>query len=458
MVSFSSLAFLFRFLPVFLILYFVMPVKYRDMVLLIGSIIFYAVGEPVFILALMAVTLFNYFMGERMWKLNEGFQLSDWQKKRRKRCMIEAVILDVAILAAFKGLAVFVDNSLLPMGLSFYIFKMISYQVDTLRGEIWSKPKFRQAALYFTMFPQVVSGPIMRYNEGGFDGKRMYDPEQFEEGLKLFVIGLGMKVLLADRLAILWNDLQMIGFQSISTALAWFGAFGYSLRLYFDFWGYSLMASGLMVMLGFDFIENFDHPYASKSISEFYRRWHVTLGNWFRDYVYIPLGGSRCRKGRLIFNLAVVWLITGIWHGNGFNYVIWGAVLGLLIILEKLFYGEILKKVPVLGNLYVLALIPLTWVVFAITDLKQLGIYFGRLFPFIGGAGIAVNQQDIVKYSQNYSVYFIAGILLCIPAVSEFYIKHKNNPLIVLSLAGIFWLSIYFLSSSAGNPFMYLNF
>ena len=218
------------------------------------------------------------------------------------------------------------------------------------------------------------------------------------------------------------------------------------------------MASGLMVMLGFDFIENFDHPYASKSISEFYRRWHVTLGNWFRDYVYIPLGGSRCRKGRLILNLAIVWLLTGIWHGNGLNYVIWGAVLGLLIILEKLLYGKILKKVPVLGNIYVLAVIPLTWVIFAITDLKQLGIYFGRLFPFIGGAGIAVNQQDIIKYSRNYSVYFIAGILLCIPAVSEFYSKHKNNPLIVLALTVIFWLSIYFLSSSAGNPFMYLNF
>ncbi len=458
MVSFSSLEFLFRFLPVFLILYFVTPVKYRDIMLLLGSVIFYAVGEPVFILVLIAATLFNYFMGVRMWKLNEGFQLSDWQKKRRRRCMIEAVIVDVALLAVFKGLAVFVSNELLPLGLSFYIFKMISYQVDTLHKEIWDKPKFQHVALYFTMFPQVVSGPIMRYNEGGFGLQRTYSLEQFEDGFKLFVIGLGMKVLLADRLAILWNDLQMIGFQSISTPLAWFGAFGYSLRLYFDFWGYSLMASGIMVMLGFDFIENFNHPYASKSISEFYRRWHVTLGNWFRDYVYIPLGGSRCRKGRLVFNLAVVWLLTGIWHGNGLNYVIWGGVLGLLIILEKLLYGKFLQKVPFLGNVYLLAVIPLTWVIFAITDLKQLGIYFGRLFPFIGGAGIAVNGQDIMKYSRNYSVYFIAGILLCIPAVWEFYEKHKKHPVIVLALVGVFWLSIYFLSCSAGNPFMYLNF
>lgn len=174
------------------------------------------------------------------------------------------------------------------------------------------------------MFPQVVSGPIMRYQEAEFDLPRSCSPEQFEDGLKYFVMGLGMKVLLADRLAILWNDLQMIGFQSISTPLAWFGAVGYSLQLYFDFWGYSLMASGLMVMFGYQFIENFHHPYASKSISEFYRRWHITLGSWFRDYVYIPLGGSRCSGARLVLNLAIVWLLTGFWHGNGVNFIIWG--------------------------------------------------------------------------------------------------------------------------------------
>ena len=213
-----------------------------------------------------------------------------------------------------------------------------------------------------------------------------------------------------------------------------------------------------MVMLGFGFIENFHHPYASKSISEFYRRWHMTLGSWFRDYVYVPLGGSRCGKKKLVFNLAVVWLLTGFWHGNGVNYVIWGAVLGILIIFEKMFYGKFLGKIPILGNLYVLAVIPLTWVVFAITDLRHLGIYFGRLFPFLGGAGLAVNPQDIIKYMQNYSIYFIVGILLCIPAVPDFIEKHKKNPIIILLYAVLFWVSVYFLASSAGNPFMYLNF
>ena len=458
MVSFSSLEFLFRFLPIFLIAYFVVPAKYREIMLLIGSLVFYAVGEPVFLLLLILATVMNYYMGMKAWELGEGYTVQPWRLQKRKQIVIAAVVIDVLILAAFKCLSAFVDNALLPLGISFYIFKMISFQADILRGEIWNKPKFKYVALYFTMFPQVVSGPIMRYNEGEFDLDRTCGLEQFEDGLKYFILGLGMKVLLADRLAILWNDLQMIGFQSISTPLAWLGAAGYSLRLYFDFWGYSLMASGLMVMLGYDFIENFNHPYASKSISEFYRRWHVTLGSWFRDYVYIPLGGSRCDKKRIALNLAVVWLLTGIWHGNGFNYVIWGVVLGIMIILEKLVYGKYLQKIPILGNLYVLVLIPLTWVVFAFTDLKQLGIYFGRLFPLFGDAGIAVNQQDIFKYLSNYGIYLVAGIILCIPAVSGFYEKHRKNPVVIVLLAIVFWLSVYFLSSSAGNPFMYLNF
>lgn len=458
MASFSSMEFLFRFLPIFLVIYFLAPVRYRDIALLAGSLVFYAVGEPVFILVLILTTLINYTLGVQAWKLGEGFTKQIWQEKRRRQIVICAVIIDVLVLVVFKGLATFVNSALLPLGISFYIFKMISFQADILRGEVWNKPEFRNVALYFTMFPQVTSGPIMRYNEGAFGWEKSSSLEQFEEGLKYFIAGLGLKVLLADRLAILWNDLQMIGFQSISTALAWFGAAGYSLRLYFDFWGYSLMASGLLVMLGYDFIENFNHPYAAVSISDFYRRWHMTLGSWFRDYVYIPLGGSRCSKGRLTLNLALVWLLTGIWHGNGFNYIIWGVVLGFFIILEKLFYGKFLQKVPVIGNLYVLLLIPLTWVIFAITDLKQLGIYFGRLFPFIGGPGIAVNPQDIVRYAGNYGIYFAVGILLCIPPVFKFFEKHKKNPAVVLLLVVVFWLSVYFLSSSEGNPFMYLNF
>ncbi len=458
MVSFSSLEFLFRFLPVFLIVYFIFPAKYKETALLAFSIFFYAVGEPVFILLLLALTFLNYLFAAQVWKAGEGFSLHRWQLKKRKHLMIGAVVLDAAVLVTFKFLGTFVDSALLPLGISFYIFKMISFQIDLYRKEMWNKPSFQYTALYFMMFPQVVSGPIMRYNEGEFDLGRTCGFEQFEDGLKYFIAGLGMKVLLADRLAILWNDLQMIGFQSISTPLAWLGAAGFSLQLYFDFWGYSLMASGLLVMLGYNFIENFNHPYASKSISEFYRRWHMTLGSWFRDYVYIPMGGSRCSGRRLVFNLAVVWLLTGIWHGNGFNYVIWGVVLGIFIILEKLFYGKFLEKLPVLGHLYVLMLIPITWVIFAINSLPQLGIYLGRMFPFLGGEGLAVNEKDIVKYASAYGVFFIVGVILCIPGVFRFFEKHKKNPVVILLLAVVFWYSVYFLSSSAGNPFMYLNF
>lgn len=458
MINFSGLEFIFRFLPVFLFIYYIVPAKYRDIVLLAGSFVFYAVGEPVFLLLLIILTLINYFIGKTVREYGNGYKLHAWQKIKRKKLMAGAVVLDVAVLAVFKLLSVFVSSSLLPLGLSFYIFKMISYQVDLLKGDIWEETDLKSTALYFTMFPQVISGPIMRYNEGGFGSGRNYSLEQFEDGLKYFVIGLGMKVLLADRLAILWNDLQMIGFQSISTPLAWFGAAGYSLQLYFDFWGYSLMASGLLVMMGFDFIKNFDHPYASRSIGEFYRRWHMTLGRFFRNYVYFPMGGSKCAKGRMVLNLAVVWILTGIWHGNGVNFILWGMILGILIILEKLFYGKYLSKIPVIGNLYVILLIPLSWVVFAVTDLTQLGVYFGRLFPFIGGAGIAVNSQDIIKYSQSYGGLFLAGIILCIPGVFHFYEKHKKNPVIILLLTAMFWYCVYFMASSAGNPFMYLKF
>ena len=458
MVSFAGLEFIFRFLPILLIIHYITPSKYRDITLLIGSLVFYTVGDPVFLLLLVGLTCINYYMGKRIREFGDGYNVHEWQKRIRRKYMIMAVVMDVCVLVIFKGLAAFVDSSLLPLGLSFYIFKMISYQVDLYRGEVWGAPNFRSTALYFTMFPQVISGPIMRYTEGEFEDVRIYLAENFEDGLKYFVIGLGMKVLLADRLAILWNDLQMIGFQSISTPLAWLGAAGYSLQLYFDFWGYSLMASGLLMMFGYRFIENFHHPYASRSIGEFYRRWHITLGSFFRDYVYIPMGGSRCRRLKLVFNLAVVWLLTGIWHGNGLNFILWGIILGFLIILEKLTYGKWILKIPVLGNLYVLLVIPLTWVVFAVTDLNQLGIYFGRLFPMIGGAGVAVNSQDIVRYGINYAPFFVIGVILCIPAVSGYYEKHKKNPVVILLLAVLFWYSVYFMASSAGNPFMYLKF
>lgn len=226
MVNFAGLEFIFRFLPVFLVIYYVVPSRGRDYVLLLGSFLFYAMGEPVFLLLLLTLTLVNHFVGRKIKEQQGGYKMFPLQKAKRKRLLIFVLILDVGVLALFKGLSTFVDSSLLPLGISFYIFKMISFQVDMYRGDIWEKPDLKSTALYFTMFPQVVSGPIMRYDDGEFGARRECGPEKFEDGLKYFVIGLGMKVLLADRIGILWNDLQMIGFQSISTPLAWFGAAG----------------------------------------------------------------------------------------------------------------------------------------------------------------------------------------------------------------------------------------
>lgn len=458
MIQFTDLTFLFRFLPIFLILYYLFPVKHRDMLLLLGSLFFYAVGEPLFVLLLIVMTVINYLIGKKSRQLIVGHSVKKWKKKIQKKYLIFAVIIDVLVLAASKGLSVFVDNSLLPMGISFYIFKMISYQADIYRNEIEEEVSFKTTALYFTIFPQVISGPVMRYGEGDFSIEKRFSLEQFEEGLFYFVSGLAMKVLLADRIAILWNDLQMIGFQSISTPLAWLGIFSYSLQLYFDFWGYSLMASGIMMLLGFEFIQNFHHPYAARSISEFYRRWHMTLGSFFRDYVYIPMGGSRCSKIIILRNLAIVWLLTGIWHGNGLNFIIWGLVLGLFIIMEKIAYGKRLSQIPVIGNLYVLFVIPLTWMIFAISDLSQMAVYFGRLFPIIGGSGIAVNPQDIFKYLQTYGPLFGICVLFCIPAVFDWMEEHKKNIFVLLFMTAVFWLSVYFVVSMDGNPFMYFKF
>ena len=321
MVIFSGLEFIFRFFPAFLAIYYITPKKYREWALLFGSIVFYAVGEPYYVLLLLVAVWLNYFFAKKIYSCRDTRR----GRKCRKDRVVAALVMDIGLLAAFKLLGAFLGNAILPLGLSFFLFKMISFQIDTYRGEMIQKPGFRQTAVYFVMFPQIVSGPIMRFSEGGFwEEEREYSWEKLEEGLQYFAAGLGTKVLLADRLAILWKDIHMIGYESISTPLAWLGAAGYSMELYFDFWGYSLMASGICVMLGYPFIENFRHPYASRSVSEFWRRWHMTLGSFFRDYVYIPLGGSREDMTVTLRNLLAVWLLTGLWHGGSLNFILWG--------------------------------------------------------------------------------------------------------------------------------------
>lgn len=436
---------------------------YRDLLLFVGSLVFYASGAHLFVLLLVALVFLNYILGEMVWVMP-----GRPRRASHKKMLVIAVSADIFILVLFKILALKVSASLLPLGLSFYIFKMISYQFDLFRGEIRRHPTFWQAAAYFTMFPQVAQGPIMRFTQGWTERptnirrrteypNRVVTVQRLEDGIAFFTIGLGMKVLIADRLGILWNEIVKIGYESISTPLAWLGAAGYSLELYFDFWGYSLMAGGIGLMLGFRYIQNFIHPYAACGIADFYRRWHATLGSWFRDYVYIPLGGSREGAAVTIRNLLVVWLLTGFWHGGTLNFLIWGLVLGLLIIWEKYVARGLIERFPLIGHLHVILLIPLTWVIFAISRPADLAVYFSRLFPFFG-AGTAVNSGDFAKYLRIYWPFLTAGILLCIPIFYNMLVWKRKHPAVIGFLFVIFWVSVYFTSISAGNPFMYFSF
>lgn len=367
---FSSLEFIFRFLPLFLLIYYIMPARFRNAVLFLGSLCFYAWGDLKYLFLILISILINYFIVIEM-KRNKIYS---------RMWLIAALLYNLGMLFFFKYINFVIENINipvralthgtgigalqlgLPLGISFYTFQAVSYVIDVYREDIKVNPNLFRFATSLVMFPKLVSGPIAAYGDMEEQlAERRYGLFKFEKGLKLFVIGLGMKVLLANRIGILWNDIQTIGFESISTPLAWLGSFGYSLQLYFDFQGYSLMAIGIGRMLGFHLPENFNHPYMAKSMTEFWRRWHMTLGAWFRNYVYIPLGGNRRGTGRLAINMLVVWLLTGLWHGASWNFVLWGLVLFILILFEKLYFKRILDRSRIIARIYMLLAIPLTW-------------------------------------------------------------------------------------------------
>ncbi len=461
----SGIAFLFRFLPVFLIIYYIAPKKWRHSILFLGSLIFYALGEQKWVFLLLVLTIINFIAGQALFlykrrgKKKRRQRQGSLRAKERRTTLFWIVLLDVGILVAFKIWAGLSADFAIPVGMSFYLFKMLSYQFDLYRGGIARKPTFIETAAYFTMFPQITQGPLMHYEDGFSTETRTVSDtvERFEEGLFYLALGFSMKLLLADKLAAFWQELSTIGYESLSTPLAWIGAYAFTFRLYFDFWGYSLIAGGIGVMLGFPFIRNFYHPYAAKSISDFYRRWHTTLGAWFRDYVYIPLGGSRKGGMRTVINLLIVWLLTGFWHGGTLNFILWGLILGIIIVLEKSALGRLLKKLPLYGHIKVWVLIPLTWVVFAISDLSQLTVYFGRLFPFFD-IGKTLNPMDYMKYISMLIPIFLVSILLTIPKVYAFILKKRDSLLMCLILAALFWLGVYSAVISGGQAFMYFNF
>lgn len=452
--AFNSLEFLFRFLPLFLALYYMTPDRFKNLTLVAGSLLFYALGDPMYTGLLAAAGILNFLLAVNVWP-DGGAYIG--KEKRRKIYFVLAFILDAGLLSAFKLLHAFDAGAALPLGISFYTFRLISFQADAYRGKT-GRPRFVRFCAYLSMFPQLVSGPIMRYTQAQEALKKRHVTwEMFEDGLEYFVLGLAAKVLLADRLGLLWNELQTIGFESISTPLAWLGAASYSLELYFDFAGYSLMAAGLGVMLGFPFIRNFFHPYSAGSIRAFFRRWHITLQQWFRDYIYIPLGGSRCGRGRNVLNLAVVWLLTGLWHGGSLNFVLWGMLIFAAVAAEKLFLGAFLDRHAVLSRIYVFFFMMLAWVTFAITDLGQLGVYFTRLFPFFGGAGMA-DPSDFFRLAGRYGLFLTAGAVCCVPAVYRWYDRSRKSAPVLAGLLFLFWCSVYLLSNAVNNPFLYFSF
>ena len=288
--------------------------------------------------------------------------------------------------------------------------------------------------------------------------KRTHSISQVESGLKLFTIGLGYKVLIANRIGGLWREIGNIGFMSISSPLAWMGIVAYSFQLYFDFCGYSYMAIGLGRVMGFEFPKNIDHPYMSLTMGEFWRRWHMTLGTWFKEYIYFPLGGSKKGTKTTVRNMFVVWAFTGLWHGASWNFVLWGLYHGILLTLERFVIGDYLEKHKAVGHLYMILVIPLTWLIFAVTDLHQLGTYFLRLVPFIPQKTYAVMEKDYVKYWGFYWKYFLAGLFFSTGLPEKIYKKIKNSMFCTLLLLIVFWCSVYCMYQGMNDPFMYFRF
>lgn len=462
---FSSVEFLLLFLPIFLILYRLSPDGMKNAVLLVGSLIFYAFGEPEYLALLMVSVLANYMIalhlgqGTRQRDRNKRQKKSKYEK-RRKRLFAGALIANIGVLVLFKAEP---GELGLPLGISFYTFQILSYLIDVYNGEEKRETSFIRLATYITMFPQLISGPIVSYGEvRGSLWERSFTAEGLEDGFKVFTVGLVYKVLLADRVGLLWREVQVTGFESISTPLAWLAAIAYSMKIYFDFYGYSLMAVGLGRMLGFELPENFRHPYMACSVRDFYRRWHMTLGRWFRRYVYIPLGGNRRGELRTVCNLLAVWALTAVWHGSTANFLIWGMLLWLLIVFERqlsaLGADRLVKKGPlrIVPHLYLLAVIPVTWMCFAVTDVSQLQVYLGRMFGVT--EGIRVNGGDWMKALGNYWYLLGIGAVASTPLLKKCFDRWKNNIFCKLLLAVLFWFCVWRLQVEGQNPFMYFTF
>lgn len=446
---FSSLEFLFIFLPVFLGIYYITPAAHRNWPLLLGSLVFYLYGVKTrpWVLALFLLLV----------ALCYGVAFL-FDRKERKPIFVGTVCLLVLGLLGFKYLGAFAGRSLvLPLGISFYTFQLIAYLADVYKGKI---PAERNPLTFFTamtMFPKLISGPLTPYESLSRQlEERSFTWERFDYGLRDFVLGLGMKMLLADQIGRIWSQVQAIGFPSISTPLAWLGILSFSLQLYYDFYGYSLMAIGLGRMVGIRLPKNFVTPYAARSVAEFWRRWHITLGKWFLDYVYIPLGGNQKGRGRGVLNLLVVWVLTGIWHGATPNYLLWGLYIFVFLAIEKLWLGPYLEESRFLSHVYLIFVILLSWMIFAIPDPVQIGVYAQRLFPFFG-SGVG-NPADCLRLFRMAPVSLLVGVGIAFPWFVRLWDRLRHKAVGTALLLLIFWAAVYCVSAGLNDPFLYFSF
>lgn len=460
---FSSIFFIFCFLPPFLLLYYLVPEKFRNILLFIGSLIFYAWGDPIYVVLMLFSSFFNYYMALEIDHL-------DKDPKGRKKNLIFAVTINLLILGFFKywgflldtfstitGISIAHPQLALPIGISFYTFKNLSYILDVSKKKVSPQRKFLTYAVYSTMFPHMSAGPIVRYADiEGQLTRRSISLTRLGLGAEYFTKGLAKKVLLADNLSAIYTSILSSGSNSVLTA--WIGILAYTLQLYFDFSGYSDMAIGLGKMMGFDFLKNFDYPYISTSVSEFWRRWHISLGSWFRDYIYIPLGGNRVSVPKHIRNIFVVWALTGLWHGASWNFIFWGLYYGLLLLLEKFVLKDFLPKLPKwVANLYTMIAVMIGWVFFSQTDFSSMGHYLSVMFGFGASAFL---DRTAVYYLKTGLILFVISILACRPGLYQSFkrlIQRNEKAAAAVNLL-LFLLCIAYMVYNSYTPFLYQKF
>ena len=450
---FSSLIFIIFFLPIFLIIYYLVPNKIKNIILLIFSLIFYAWGEPLYILLLLFIAFINYISGLLIDKAKI--------KRRKTLILILNIFINLAFLFYFKYIDFVLANLglktigvVLPLGISFYIFQTMSYTIDLYRGEVGVQKNYFTLLTYVAMFPQLIAGPIVRYSDVEIElRERKITKQDVYDGFVTFLTGLFAKVLIANNVGYLFS-LITEDISSISALTAWLGIGAYTLQIYFDFLGYSVMAMGLGKMLGFKYPANFNYPYVAESITDFWRRWHITLSTWFRDYVYIPLGGNRCSKSKNIRNILIVWLLTGIWHGASWNFIIWGLYFGVILIIEKVFLLKKLEKAPkALRHIYALFLIMIGWLIFSIEDLGTMNIYFKKMF--MNGKII---DNEFIFYLKNYFVYILFGIIFSMPILRKIKMSETIKVIGTILYIILFIITLAFIISDSYNPFLYFRF